>query len=217
MKTYNVFSYIRIIAIYSLLSLCLAPRVSAQSPAASPEQVVEETANQVLAIIESNRTDLQHSPEHLYSLVNVYIIPHFDFDTMAQWVMGRPWRTATETQRAQFTEAFKTLLINTYSSSLLKYSDEKITILKSAPLPEGAEETVVKTKLTSGQRTDVLIDYSMHKIDNQWLVFDVSIEGLSLVTNYRAEIGEQIKTKGVDGMITFLNEKNRSFSIPKDN
>lgn len=189
-----------------LLALALAAPTWA-APAASPQQVVQENAEQMLKALGENRQELNQNPNLIYGLVSDILLPHFDFEAMSRWVLGKYWRQADAAQRQQFVEQFRTLLVNTYSKALLEYSNEEFRVLSSPDNP-GAEEATVRSEIVPKSGPSVPINYSMHVKDGAWKVYDVSIEGVSLVTNYRGTFADQIRKEGIDAMIRKLTERN---------
>ena len=194
-----------------VLASMLANISSANQP--TPEQIIETTANSMLKELNTNKVMLKKSPEKLYDLIEKIVAPNFDFDLMSQYVMGRVWRTATDAQKSVFTKEFKVLLINTYGSSLLDYTSTKITILPQAAAKGDADERTVKTEAAIPGKPPFLILYKMSNNYGKWLVYDVTIEGLSVISNYRTEITAQVKSKGIDGMIEAIRAKNSAFVI----
>lgn len=192
-----------------VLAMILAIFALSTAIAETPEEVIRDTADQMISALKKEKATLQKNPDRLYDLVEQILVPRFDFETISQWVMGRTWRSATDAQRVEFTQEFKRLLINSYAGVLLEYTDERIDI---TPLAKGADqsgEVTLRTEIISSQRAPVSINYSMIKSGNRWLVYDVSVEGVSIVTNYRSEIRELVSSRGIDGMIQVLKQKNR--------
>lgn len=175
----------------------------------SPEQVIRDTSDKMIAALQKDKAALQANPDRIYGLVEQILVPRFDFETISQWTMGRTWREATPDQRQRFSAEFKRLLINAYAGVLLEYTDEKINI---RPLPQGAasqNDVTVRTEIVSSKRNPVAINYSMTKSGSRWLVYDVVVEGVSIVKNYRSEVRELVDSQGIDGMINTLKMKNK--------
>jgi phospholipid transport system substrate-binding protein len=127
-------------------------------------------------------------------------------------VLGRNWKTASKEQQTQFVNEFRTLLVRTYSSALAKYRNQTINY---KPMRAGAGDTdvTVKTEIVQPGGPPVLVDYSLHKEDDGWKVYDVVIEGVSLVTNYRGQFANEIKQGGMEGLIQKLADKNKQGSM----
>ena len=175
--------------------------------AATPDEVVKETAEGVISHIESNRSILETHPEKIYDMVNELVIPRFDFISMSKWVLGKHGKTASETQRSKFIAQFKALLVRTYARALLEYSGQSI---KYYPAEQNLQSNlaVVKTELTSLNNAQLPILYRMHQKNEEWKVVDVAVDGVSLVTTYRGSFATQIKKNGFDSLLNELSKKN---------
>jgi len=176
----------------------------------TPEQLVRSTADVILTEIKKNRELYTKNYAKLYQMADEKVLPHFDFRRMSQWVLGRAWRNATPEQRDRFVAAFRDLLVRTYSTALLNYRDQEIIYIP-VPFKPGDDEALVKTEVKqSGGQPNIPIHYSFFKNrDGAWKVYDVTIEGVSLVTNYRSVYTTKIRDKGIDALIADINESNR--------
>jgi phospholipid transport system substrate-binding protein len=172
-----------------------------------PQQVVQDTSTQMLEALRKNREVLRQDPSRLYGLVDQIILPKFDFELISRWVLGRAWQQATPEQRRHFAEEFQTLLVRSYSNALLEYVDEEFQILPPRGAVSGNEATVrTEVRLRTGQ--PIQINYSMYLRDGAWKVIDVTVEGVSLVTNYRSTFASQIRSSGLDTVIADLRQRN---------
>jgi phospholipid transport system substrate-binding protein len=181
---------------------------AALADAQSPEDMVKQTAEQVLGKLQQDRSRLKAHPDAIYGLIESDILPHFDFDRMSRWVLARYWRTATPQQRSQFETQFRNLLVNTYGSTLLRYSGEKISY-QPTRLDPASDMALVRTSVLnpdSGQ--SIPIDYRVYDNHGEWKVVDLTIDGVSLVTNYRHSFAETLKQHGIDGLIRHLKTHN---------
>ncbi len=201
MKLLKVFKSVVLMGILALFSVTYA--------ADTPEQTIEKASTQLINALKKEESVLKSDPKKLYSFIEKTAVPYFDFNTMSQWVMGRSWRDATPEQRARFMEEFKKLLINAYGSALLEYTDDKVNVFPLPPNATNKNEVTVRSEITSSTHKPVAVNYSMIKSGGKWLVYDVSIEGISIVTSYRGEIRELVNAKGIDGMISALAQKNK--------
>jgi len=179
--------------------------------ARTPHEVVQDTSARMIDALRQNRAVLDRDPGRLYELVNQIVLPNFDFELMSRWVLGRAWQQATPDQRSRFAEEFRTLLVRTYAKALLEYADEDIRLLpQSAPKVDG-KETTVRTEVKPKTGQPIPINYSMHLGNNGvWKVYDVTVEGVSIVTNYRDTFASQIRSQGLDAVITDLQQRNSS-------
>ncbi len=201
MKLFKVFKSVVLMGVIALFSVTYA--------ADTPEQTIEKASAQLINALKKEEAVLKKDPKKLYSFIEKTAVPYFDFNTMSQWVMGRSWRDATPQQRARFMEEFKKLLINAYGSALLEYTDDKVNVFPLPPNATNKNEVTVRSEITSSTHKPVAVNYSMIKSGGKWLVYDVSIEGISIVTSYRGEIRELVNSKGIDGMISTLAQKNK--------
>lgn len=195
----------RMIGLIMLLALLgSAPSWAIQSP----QDMVQQTAEQMLGKLRAERQVIDAHPGRIYELVNEIVLPHFDFERMSSWVLGRYWRSATPEQRKEFVEQFRTLLVRTYAKSLSSYTDNKITYL---PFRGGPQQTDVKVRTEVDQPGGfpIPIDYDLYLKGDEWKVYDVTIDGVSLVTNYRTTFANQIRQDGLDKLISSLADRNK--------
>jgi phospholipid transport system substrate-binding protein len=187
-------------------ALLLAPALAwAQE---SPDQLVKRTTDEVLAIIKADK-DLQNgNSRKVVELAEAKVLPHFDFTRMARLAVGRNWAQATEAQKQALTKEFRTLLVRTYSTSLTQYRNQTIDVKPSKILASDTD-AVVRTAVIQQGGPPIPIDYSMEKTDSGWKVYDVVIDGASLVTTYRGSFNDQIQKGGIDGLIKTLQDRNR--------
>ncbi|MEJ2760907.1 MAG: ABC transporter substrate-binding protein [Gammaproteobacteria bacterium] len=200
---------------FVLFPLLLPP---AQAAPQDPTEVVRTTSNQVINRLTSEKKQLQADPGRLYNLVENLVAPHFDFVSMSRWVLGRnTWDSATEKQRQEFIEQFKTLLIRTYAKALLQYSDEPIKYYPAQANP-GAKMVMVKTEVEqSGGAGSIPIQYRMHLENGQWKVVDVVVDSTSLIITFRGEYNSLVNRIGLDALIKRIAEKNKHLvSTDKD-
>jgi len=191
--------------LFGLLTLTAA--ASPVAPA-SPRDMVIDTSQKMLAALKKDKDLLKQNPQRIYELVSEIVLPHFDFTTMSKWVLGKNWRTLNPGQQQRFTTEFRTLLVRTYAVSLSEYQDQKLNYLplKAAP---SADDVTVRTEVLRGGGPAIPINYSMHLTANGWKVYDVVIDGVSLVINYRTSFATQIRTGGVDKLIEDLVARNQ--------
>ncbi len=172
----------------------------------SPQELVRDTSSRMLMAMRNEHDAIVEDSDKLYRLVSEIVLPYFDFERMSQWVLGKNWRTATPQQRERFVGQFRDLLVRTYGTALSEYANEKIVYLPF--VDDGKSGTVtVRTEIEQGGST-IPISYSMYQGSNGWKVYDVSISGVSLVTNYRSTFGSIIRDKGMDSLIQQLSERN---------
>jgi phospholipid transport system substrate-binding protein len=173
-----------------------------------PQALVKQTTNKVLEALRTEGDALQEHPKRVYEIINELILPHFDFRQMSKWVLGRYWRQASESQRDAITEQFEHMLVRTYSHALVDYRDQTVDFLPSRE--RSATQVTVRAKINQAGGPPVKIAYEMHIVDDDWKVYDIAIEGVSLVINYRSSFAQEIKRNGIDGLIQRLAAKNKS-------
>lgn len=177
----------------------------------APDALIKSTATDVLNIIKQDKS-LQNNRQKLIELVEARVLPHFDFTRMTRIAVGRFWRDATAEQRERLTNEFRTLLVNTYSASLGTYKDQTIEYLPLRINP-GETDIVVKTRVLQTGREPIPIDYFMVKNANAWKVYDIAVDGVSLLVNYRSSFAQEIQRGGIDGLIQSLAQKNAQLGV----
>ena len=179
---------------------------AAVTPGADAQAVIKDTSEKVLNALRVEGELLKKDPAKLYKLIDELILPHFDFEQMSRWVLGRYWRQATPDQRTEFVAQFQALLVRTYSQALVEFRDQSVNFL---PVRErSADEVTVRAEIDQGGGPRIPMVYEMSRTDNGWKVYDVSVNGVSLVITYRSSFAQEIKRNGIDGLINRLREKN---------
>jgi len=175
-----------------------------------PKEAVEQAANQVIEVLEKEGDEIRGNQDKIYSLVNNHILPHFDFDKMSYFVLGNAWKSASEQQRNDFQDQFKHLLINTYTTALSEYSTDGEIIYKEVMVsPKNENIAIVPTEVHQKGRGPVAVAYRMYRSEGAWRIYDVSIDGVSLVKNYRANFAGQLRDSGIEGLISSMSEHNQ--------
>ena len=192
-----------------LLVLLVLSSVSQAMPAEGAKVLVQTTADKVIARVKDDRDALRQDPERLHHLVDELIIPHFDFQRMSRWVLGKYWRKASKQQQSKFVDEFRSLLVRTYATALLEYSDQTIKYLP-VHAKSGARSVTIKTVVEQSSSSKIPINYRMYPGQQGWKVFDVAIDGVSLISTYRNTFAATIKKDGIDGLIASLVKKNQA-------
>ncbi len=188
-------------------ALVLAGGALAQEMA--PDALVKNVTLEVVDILQKDRDIQKGDRKKVIALIEVKVLPHFNFQAMTASAVGRNWNKANAEQKARLAEEFKTLLVRTYSSALAAYSSQKFEFRPLRAKPTDTDVTVNVRVLQSGTQP-VTIDYDMEKRPGGWKVWDVRVSGISLVANYRTEFDNQVREAGIDGLIRTLQTKNRS-------
>jgi phospholipid transport system substrate-binding protein len=197
----------RIAAWFMLASLCssvIPATVSANPPA--PDQMVRHTAESVMQEIRLRNAEFVQEPEKLYWLVEEQLVPHFDFDLISQLVLGRYWGQASPEQRERFATAFQHLLVRQYAKTLLAFQNDSFE-WKPFNLPPDDTDINVESSILRSGAPALAVNYRLHRVTDKWLVYDLSIDGVSLVTNYRGMFVHQVRAHGLDAVIGQLEKK----------
>jgi len=173
----------------------------------APDALIRSVTAEVLAAIRQDAAIRAGDAAHIDALVQAKILPHFDFTRATRLAVGVGWRRATAAQREQLTAQFQRLLVRTYSSALSSYREQKIDVLPARMRP-GDDEVTVRSRVEQSGQAPITIDYSLERAGGEWKVFDVSVDGMSLVQNYRTTFAQEIDNHGIDGLIQRLAAKN---------
>jgi phospholipid transport system substrate-binding protein len=178
----------------------------------APDALARSVTDEVLAIVRADKDLQAGQPQKVAQLVETKVLPHFNFMHMTQLAVGRNWRQATPEQQKVLVEEFKTLLVRTYTTAFSQYRNQTVDYrpLRMAPTDT---EVVVKSLIKQPAGQPIAVDYSMEKLPAGWKVYDVKIEGISLVENYRNTFNGEIQRNGVDGLIKALSDKNRTLAV----
>lgn len=194
----------RVLSLFMVLWLPVA--AGATMP---PNELVRQTTDELLSEFTENRQALKADKERLFKMVEEIVVPHFDIKRMSRYVLGQHWRDASDDQQKQFIEEFKTQLVRTYGTALFEYTGEQEIIYKPFRHEQGDRQAVVKTEVPRTDGPNIPVEYRMVRNGSKWQVWDVVIENLSTVQNYRAQYGNVVNARGLDGLIASLSEKNR--------
>jgi phospholipid transport system substrate-binding protein len=175
----------------------------------APDALVKRTAEEVLTIIKADKDIQAGDQEKLFVLAEEKILPNFNFDKVSRLVLGKNWTKATPEQKAAFQNEFKTLLLRTYATALSKFKNQTIEY-KPLRIADGDTNANVKTLILQPGGQPIAVDYSLEKQDDTWKVFDIVIESVSLVTNYRSQFAQEIRQNGLDTLIKKLADKNKT-------
>lgn len=189
------------------LSAGMAPARAAEVSA--PDVLARSVTDEVLKIIRSDKELQAGNQKRVVELIETKIAPHFEFASMTRLALGRNWSQASTEQKKALTQEFRMLLVRTYTTAFTQYKDQAI---EYRPLKLAPEETdvVVKSLIKQSGGQPVTVDYRMEKTDRGWKVYDVKIEGISMVETYRGTFNAEVQRGGIDGLIRVLGDKNRA-------
>lgn len=192
-----------------LLALLLPAAAGAQET--PPDALVKGVTEEVLAELRSDPDIRSGSPRRAVEIIETKIAPHFDFSRMTALAVGQGWNEADAEQRRRLTEQFRTLLVRTYANALTAYRNQRVAFSPPGRSPGGAaDEVTVRSRILQPGARPVELDYTLGRSGDTWKVHDVTIAGISLVTNYRGSFGAEIGRGGVEGLLAALEAKNRS-------
>lgn len=183
---------------FSLLALTVG---AAQAASNTPEQALRSTVEQLQTLIEKNHKQYKAHPETFYKIVNKIVVPRFDVPYIGQLVLARYWRQATAAQRKAFQDAFKNMLIRSYANALLDNANSTKVIWEPTRNDPNAKRATVRTVLQKDTGPKYPIDFAVHKVDGQWKIYDITVNGISLVLNFRSQITSDVKRSGLDTVI----------------
>ncbi len=183
-----------------------APAASAAAQA-SPQDLMNDVSKRMFAALDANRAAIRKDPEKVFPLVDQILLPNFDTEEAARLVLAKYWREATPEQRKRFVAALYKALLHTYGGALSDFTAERLKILPFKPDAATPDKATVRTEVTRSSGTVVPVDYRLHKTDAGWKAYDVVIEGISYVRNYRTDLGAEADQKGLEEVITRLEKE----------
>jgi phospholipid transport system substrate-binding protein len=195
-----------------LLVLVSTSAVADKGDDKSPDGLVQTITDEVLNTLRNDRETIRKDPQQLISLMERIIVPHVDIRFMGREVLGRYWKRASEAQRARFLAAFRRMLIDDYAAVFRHYSNESVELL---PMHADARKdntlvSVIVNKL-DGER--IRVDYRLHRDGAGWRIYDVEVDGISLLLNFRNTFSDQLQGGTLDALITSIENKNTSFHL----
>ncbi len=194
-----------LVAVLAMLSM------QVRADVADPDVLIKDTVRDVLTIVRQDKDIREGNQKKILELVDAKVLPHFNFMRMTQLAVGKHWRSASPEQKQTLVAEFRNLLVRTYTKAFTVYRDQTVEV-KPFKMAVNATEVTVKTLILKPGEPDIPVNYDMEKTADGWKAFDLTIEGVSLVSNYRSTFSEQIQQSGIDGLIKTLLEKNQAAS-----
>jgi phospholipid transport system substrate-binding protein len=181
----------------------------------APDALVKRVSDELLQLVRTDKQLASGDQRKVIEVAEAKVLPHFDFERMTRLAVGKNWAQASDAQKQALVKEFRTMLVRTYSSSLSAYRNQTIEV-KPTKMAAGDKDTTVRTAVIQPGGPPIPIDYAMEKAEKgNWMVYDVVIDGVSLVTTYRGSFNDQIQKGGIDGLIKTLADRNRSPEPPK--
>ena len=203
---------------FGLLALSLNAFGATAQASVKPHQMLEGVTQELFTVLKAEQTAIDAKHEHLYELVEQVLLPHVDLDVMSRYVLGKNWRVATTEQRERFSSEFKNLMIRFYVSALLEDPAELASLLENTDslisyLPVETDENTKKTRVRAevhlpngGPR--VPVSFSLFLKQGKWMMYDVNVDGISLVSNYRSSFATEVRRDGLDTLIERITTRN---------
>jgi phospholipid transport system substrate-binding protein len=203
-----------------MLRRFLLPLVALLLPLAAlaqeaPDALVKRVSEELLQLVRTDKDLASGNQRKVVEVAEQKVLPHFDFERMTRLAVGKNWQQASDAQKQALVKEFRTMLVRTYSSSLSAYRNQTIEV-KPLKMSAQDKDTTVRTAVIQQGGPPIPIDYSMEKTaEGAWKVYDVVIDGASLVTTYRSSFNDQVQKGGIDGLVKTLQERNQSPEPPK--
>ena len=191
-------------------AMALAFGVSAQEIA--PDQLVQKITEEVLAAIKSDKQLAAGDKQKAIKLAEEKVLPYIDFDQATRLAVGRSWSQASPEQKKRLVSEFRNMLVRTYSNAIEGYQGQTLKVLPSRG-KQDPEDTTVRTQFIRAGGQPLPIEFHMRQADKTWKVYDIVVEGVSLVMTYRSEFDAVVKQEGVDGLIKRLAQKNTPAAV----
>ena len=174
----------------------------------SADEMIRDTVNEVVAELESRRAELEADRLALYELVDRIVVPRVALDRVSRLILGDYAKSASETQRQRFSESFKDLIMRSYASAMFEYTGEQEMRFGEVSVRGGGRISVVPSELVLAGQQSVEVDYyCLRDADAGWQIYDIQIDGISLIISYRNQYGEFIANNGLDALIESLEAK----------
>ena len=189
----------------------LAQQATAVTPMSQrpPQELVASVTRDILETIKNDKSLQQRDLRRLSELVDQKVMPVVNFSRMTALAMGRHWRTANPEQQQRLLAAFRDLLMLTYSEAL-RYAPEATIDIRPARYLPSDEDVIVRTALIRPGKEPIPLDYRLQKTPDGWKIYDFNVLGLWMVEHYRSQFTQLVSARGIDGLITTLEEKNQA-------
>ncbi len=199
---------------YLLSFIALLSFGLSQAQELGPEELVKQITSDVMTAVKTDKQLAAGDRQKALKLAEEKILPHIDFEEATRLAVGRSWREASPGQRKKLVEEFRAMLVRTYSNALEGYQGQEMKVLPSRAKP-GDDEATVRNQFSRAGGKPVPIDYQMRKTGSGWKIYDISVEGISLVLTYRSEFDQVVKQEGIDGLLKRLSQKNEPAPVLK--
>ncbi|GMQ88825.1 MAG: ABC transporter substrate-binding protein [Gammaproteobacteria bacterium] len=189
-----------------LVALAAGPAIAA-SPTTTPRATIQKVTGDVLAALQANKDALRKDPARVTALITRIVDPYFDYDFMSREALGIAWRRADAQQRARFTQAFHKLLVIDYAEVFKQYTDQTIKLTRVRWDNAAHDRATVLSRIDSSGEQPVQVDYRLYYTHGRWQVYDVVVDGISLLINYRETFISELQRESLDTLISRLQQK----------
>lgn len=189
----------------ALMVLVMSAAYAADDPAVT---MLKQVSDEMTSTLKKRKDDIKRDPNVIVNIVEEIAIPHIAVPQMSQAVLGVYWRTATPDQRLAFQGAFERWAILSYSAAFLNYTDQEIVFGKVQPIGSKGERKQINTSIKQSDGSVISVNYRVAEIDGTWMVYDINVENVSLVSSFRNQVSGPIKQKGLDAVIIDLDARN---------
>lgn len=206
---FSVFSLLQRLTLAGILGLAVSYAAhAAPDPKGTPDKFIQQTADETLQILKSDSGVKAGNLGRVNEIVNQNVLPYVDFEKTTRLAAGRYWRQASAEQKTALAQAFRGTLVRTYSGALARV--DQGTNIKTLPFrgDAAADDAVVKTTINQSNGQSTNVDYRLEKTPAGWKIYDLNVEGIWLIENYRNQFAQQINQNGIDGLIKALNQRN---------
>jgi len=198
-------------AVGFLLFFCVS--VASAETLPPPEQAVQNVSESLKVLLRDNQERIKTDAAYVYQLANEVIAPRVDFNRLSGLALGKHWRRATAEQKKEFMKQFQRLLVRTYSTAFREFGEWSLHFVSRRDAAD-ASDVIVRSEIQRPGAPPVSVNYRMHQKDGEWLAYDVVIEGISLVTNYRSTFAKEVRLNGMEGLIKRVtNLNNRRVAV----
>ena len=194
--------FLGVLVLGFMVLVSMAPLAHAETP----DEFITDAVETLAAQLDGRRDELADDSDALYTLINDLLLPRFDRKTAAQQVLARHWRAASDEQRTRFMESFYTILVQRYADGVLDFEPDRIKVLPFRG--DASKRTVaVKTTVDLEDGTNISVNYTLMNHKTGWMMFDVTIEGVSYIRNFRAEFDAEIKSTSLEEVVVRLEKE----------
>lgn len=175
----------------------------------APQEMLESVTQQILVKLKAEKTAIQTDSARLIQIVDEIIMPHVDIEETSKRILAKNWREMTPTQHQQFVKEFEIQLIRTYAAAFRSYDQQHIVFVGTRPNPQDPKRTEVRSLIKESGQADIPVNYRLLNNGQQWKVYDIIVDGISIVSSYRSQFNEAIARDGIDKVIQDMHEKNQ--------